>query len=297
MKSKDDKSNVLLVNITWNPYGWRNLYTNPRAGHKYARTHPGHESLNFDFEKKGIDKDDFIHGYVQFSLNGGRPKKFRDGGIIIFYTTNIDKKRGEIVGIYGRAHLIQDFKKYTYKGFDGNTYTPNIRAEKSLSMLFPIHLDAKKYKKKGEKLVGQSNVGYKDDAFAKKIIIDELNELNKNGIMENELIKLKAIYEYYFGALDPDKLRINNDESEQNELVQIFKNKSRKELLDGLKHDSDSPSQQETYNGKRYKRDNANIARIKLLRDSKCQICGKTIIKKDGNNYIEAAHIKPKCEG
>ena len=28
-------------------YGWRNLYTNPKAGHKYAQTHPGHESLNF----------------------------------------------------------------------------------------------------------------------------------------------------------------------------------------------------------------------------------------------------------
>jgi predicted HNH restriction endonuclease len=39
-----------------------------------------------------------------------------------------------------------------------------------------------------------------------------------------------------------------------------------------------------------YKRDNKAIALIKLLRDFKCQICGTTIVKKNGSRYIEAAH-------
>ena len=33
---------------------------------------------------------------------------------------------------------------------------------------------------------------------------------------------------------------------------------------------------------------------IKYLRDFKCQICGVAIEKRDGQLYVEAAHIDPK---
>jgi hypothetical protein len=60
------KNNVLLVNITWNPFGWRNnSYINPRAGHHYAKGNVGGESLNFNFNKKNVDNTELIHGYVQ----------------------------------------------------------------------------------------------------------------------------------------------------------------------------------------------------------------------------------------
>jgi len=302
VKNKDDKTRVLLANITWNPSRWRSVCTaDPRAGHSYTKKYPGHESLNFNFDKRGIDKDGLIHGYVHLNK---RPAKFCDsGGIIIFYTTNLDKRtggRGEIVGIYGNAQIIDPPIWYTFDGFQKNTGIANIRAEEDYSMLFPRPLDAKKYGVR----VGQSIFYNKDDAFAKKIILGELNELSKNGIMENELFKLKNIYECFFGCipkklgkLNPNKLHTNNDESEQDKLIKIFKNKSKQELLNELKSDSYGPNETITINGKRYKRDNANISRIKLLKGSACEICGKIIIKKDGSEYVEAHHITPKFDG
>lgn len=58
------KKRVLVVNITWNDSDWRHVYINPKAGHKYVHIFPGHECLNFDFNKS-IDINGIIHGYVQ----------------------------------------------------------------------------------------------------------------------------------------------------------------------------------------------------------------------------------------
>ena len=44
------------------------------------------------------------------------------------------------------------------------------------------------------------------------------------------------------------------------------------------------------------KRDNLIVAKLKIAKDFKCQICGKQIEKSDGSYYIEAAHIKAKKE-
>ena len=49
--------------------------------------------------------------------------------------------------------------------------------------------------------------------------------------------------------------------------------------------------------GKRRKRNAYMTALIKHVRDYQCQICHKSIKKKDGSKYVEAAHIKPKKEG
>ena len=48
------------------------------------------------------------------------------------------------------------------------------------------------------------------------------------------------------------------------------------------------------YRGHTYRRDNKTIAQLKILRRFKCQVCGLGVKKKDGSNYIEAAHIKRK---
>ncbi|MBI4651497.1 HNH endonuclease [Candidatus Desantisbacteria bacterium] len=52
-----------------------------------------------------------------------------------------------------------------------------------------------------------------------------------------------------------------------------------------------------TINGKTYKRHNYLMVQIKKYRDYKCQFCSTTILKANGNYYIEACHIKPKTEG
>ena len=39
------------------------------------------------------------------------------------------------------------------------------------------------------------------------------------------------------------------------------------------------------------------MAQIKKYRNYKCQFCSSTILKENGDCYIEACHIKPKAEG
>ena len=53
----------MAVNISWNSHHWQRPYTDPRAGHSYARKYPGHESVNFHFNKPGIDTETDIYGF------------------------------------------------------------------------------------------------------------------------------------------------------------------------------------------------------------------------------------------
>lgn len=285
-------SDILLVNITWNPTGWRNTYINPKAGHAYAREFVAHESLNFKFNKPSIDNEKFIHGYVQWT---NPPTKFSNGGLIIFYTTNTKINAGQIVGVYGNAEIINPQKSFTVNGFQNEIYNINIRAERHLSMLFPVPLSANKYKKNSRnRLVPQVGFTYKDSIFAEQILYDELLELSDAGILQSDYKKLVDIYEYYTDK----KFRfpyISQDEKEQEELTRHYKStQTKEEILKDLKNLQPTDSKEIIVNHKTYKRDNKTIAQIKILRNFKCQICGTTIIKKNGGKYIEAAHIKPK---
>lgn len=51
------------------------------------------------------------------------------------------------------------------------------------------------------------------------------------------------------------------------------------------------------FKGKRYKRNNYLMYRIKEYHDFTCQFCQTKIKKKNGKLYVEACHIKPKSEG
>ncbi len=88
----------------------------------------------------------------------------------------------------------------------------------------------------------------------------------------------------------------NEDENEQNEIINLIldSNSSKQSIINELKNLKEKDLELIEINGKSYKRDNNTIAKIKFLRDFKCQICGTAIKKKDGRNYVEAAHIKPK---
>lgn len=101
---------VLIANITWNPSGWTTPFRDPKAGHKYARTNFGHESLNFLFTKKGLDTDKNIYGFVQCTKP---PRRFDNNGIIIFYSNNFRLGKGQIVGIYGNSSILREAKDNT----------------------------------------------------------------------------------------------------------------------------------------------------------------------------------------
>lgn len=87
-----------------------------------------------------------------------------------------------------------------------------------------------------------------------------------------------------------------SDEKEQEEIItQLTNQKKTKEdiLRELLNINTIAESKVQVVN-EVYKRDNQTIARIKYLRDFKCQICGTSIQKRNGQLYIEAAHIDPK---
>lgn len=284
--------NILIANITWNPTGWRNAYINPRAGHGYARQYPGHESLNFKFDKQNIDTEKFVHGYIQWT---NPPTNFQNGGLIIFYTRNTDDHKGQIVGVYGKAQIIDPQKHFPFNGFQNNRYSINLRAEKQFSILFPVPLSADNYKANSStRIVPQVGFTYKDSIFAEQILYDELIELSSAGILQSDYKKLSDIYEYYTGKTFK-LLYLSPDEKEQEELAKYYKKtRTKEEILEDLKNLQPTDSEEIFVNQKTYKRDNKTIAQIKILREFKCQMCGATIIKKDGSKYIEAAHIKAK---
>lgn len=284
-------STIILANITWNPFGWRNnTYINPKAGHDYAKKNVGGEALNFNFNKKTVDTLKFIHGYVQWT---NAPVSFDTGGLIIFFTRNTDESKGQIVGVYGKAEIFRQARTHTVP-FQKRDYWTNIKAERDFSILFPIPLIANDYKNSpSERIVGQTGFAYKDENFAERILYDELIELSKAGTNEADFNKLVDIYELYIGK--KFKLPfVSNDEKEQIELEKFYRNKTKAEILKELLNLKESDPEEIVVNHKTYKRDNKTIAQIKILRDFKCQICSTTIIKKDGSKYIEAAHVKAK---
>lgn len=294
-------SRFIIANVTWNESGWRSIYVNPRAGHRYAREHPGHESLNFDFNKKGLDTDQNIFGYVQWR---GAPRKFQNGGMILFYSKNLKNGRNEIIGVYGHAEILKPYGETKWKGFEADKLISNIKADKELSILFPIPLNADKYSN-NKRLVPQAGLKYIDLQLASRIISDEIEELKKSGIRQEEYLKLTKIFEYVTGSKYEQftpTIEHRKDEDEQKELeIEIQKeitqdDRYKNKLIQELKTLTPQSPEKIEFKGKYYKRDNKTLAALKLIRNYKCQICGKTILKKDGSFYIEAAHIKMKSK-
>ncbi|MPS65049.1 MAG: hypothetical protein DI622_07925 [Chryseobacterium sp.] len=109
---------------------------------------------------------------------------------------------------------------------------------------------------------------------------------------KHNMKNMRNIYDKYYLKT----ILISPDEAEQNEIISELKkiNISKIKILDDLLNLKDFDDSEVIINGKKFKRDNTTIAKIKLLRNFECQICSKTIIRKNGEKYIEAAHIEPK---
>ncbi|SDF93733.1 putative restriction endonuclease [Pedobacter terrae] len=275
--------NFLLVNITWNASKWRdNTYINPRAGHAYARNNVAGEALNFKFNKKGLDTAKFVYGFFRWTA---APIKFQKDGLIIFYTKNTDIKRGQIVGIYGRAELVAPPQERKVSLQD-TPYLANIRGEVDYSMLFPIPLDAEVYKERSaDRLVGQNGFTYLDQELAERILYDELTALSGAGAAEGDFMKLGAVYEHYTGKQFKPKF-VTIDDKEQQSLELLYGQKTKEELLAALAALGAWDHRQVMIKGKNYKRRNSAIAIIKNLGDYRCQICSATIAKKGKKQSI-----------
>jgi len=278
-------SSIMMVNLSWNNEKWQKAIKNPDANHSYTKRFPGHESLNFDFNKT-IDTDNEVYGYAQFTK---QPVKFENGGLVIFYSKNTkNNKKGQIIGIYGDVHLINPRCETFYRGFENDKLWSNMRANKKLSLLFPKFLDSDRYLKyaKKKRLVGQIGFSYYDDkSLVEEIIFDEIKLLmeDKEKYID-EIQTLKQIYKYYFEE------EFDYDNIEQQKIIEDLKNINEDEIVNLI----DENAEQVEINSRVYKRNNFLIAKIKKERNFECQICGTKIQKRNGEFYIEAAHIKAK---
>ncbi len=195
-QSENADSNVIdsiIANITWNPHGWRRIYVDRRAGHEYARSKPGHESLNFRFDKAGIDNEKYLYGYFQYS----RPPRLDGGkGFVFFYTKDLDDGgMGKIVGVYGQAEIVEPEAKHPHPRFSEKVLVSNLRANPRLSCRFDTYLPSEKYLRMvGKKRVGRVGFTRINPRTARTILEDEIRVTSGS-----DRSKLKDIYSVLLG--------------------------------------------------------------------------------------------------
>ncbi len=289
----------MIANIAWNSKDWREIEPpNRNAGSRYAQENSPHESLNFDFNKKGVDTEEHVFGYVEWR---GTPRRFEEPGIIFFHTKNLENGKNEIVGVYCGARVLSEKETKTafWKGFQDNKLVANIQAEKAKSVLFKIRLDASKYEDKyykGERMVSRYFQYVWKQEIAEEMITDEIRGTVKSDAGFEELDKLSVIFEEITGkkcvCIPVEK---DNDQKEQEELEEDSGKPISKVAEELKKLDlEEKPPEVIRRNGKEYKRYNLIIARLKQYRNYQCQICHIKIKKGNGGYYIEGAHITPK---
>ena len=280
----------LIANITWNRKKWTEIDILPQAGHRYVRKSAGHECLNFDFEKKGIDTDELVYGYFQRT---NEPKKLEKNGIIFFFSKNVITNVNYIVGIYGHAEILTKDKIEKYIKFENNEYWTNIRARKEFSLILsnPIKFNKNIF---GVKRVGQCGYSYLENDRG----IFVLDEIIKNTKNQPELKKLEKIKKHYIS--DNFKLlHLDIEENLYSKEQSFFKKKTTNNRIKKIDlENSHNPMKPKLIISKHYSRDSELSSYMKQRVNHICQICDTpTFRTKSGNYYTESHHIHPLSLG
>lgn len=277
---------LLFANISWNPYSWTTPYSDKRAGHRYAKDHCGHESLNFKFDKDGLDDKDYVYGYFQYTK---RPIQLGNDSIVVFVSKNFNDSENYIVGMYGNATLLERNAETTWVGFENNILQSNIRGDRKVSCLLPIFIRCTDYSSK--RMTSQAGFVYGERIEAKAILEMAIRSA------ENEDIDYSEVLEIYRAQFGTRKLPKSDKDLRGKELVSFVKSESIEKLRNMLKSYWPSKVSLVSFNSRSYPRDQYCIEALKRLRGYACQICGKKILKANGEYYIEGAHITPKNQG
>ena len=87
------------------------------------------------------------------------------------------------------------------------------------------------------------------------------------------------------------------DDVAEMEVENLYREENIDKIREELSSISPESSKYEMIKGIKFIRDRATVAKLKILREFKCQICGTRIVKKDGSFYAEGGHINPKRAG
>ena len=148
------------------------------------------------------------------------------------------------------------------------------------------------------------------NAFAARYYFERFVEEYNLVTLQNALRALMAHIIYYEGESHASSIGMREiyhdflevlpvdirDEFEQEELDDEESITLRADLIKYLKNLKKTDDDHVMVNGKSYKRDNKTLSVIKKLRGFACQLCGITILKRNGKFYIEAAHIKARSQ-
>ena len=285
------KKSAMMVNITWNRTGWTGIDINKDAGHKKVRDAPGHESLNFDFDKKGIDDKTWVHGYFQTHKT---PICFEDGGLIFFYSQDPQTQKKFFVGVYGSAKVFDKKEHPIEKIYGHGGYWTNICGKKEMSLRFSdyVEIDKSWFKKR----MGQVSYAYLDDEDASRILDRAIKQCEKDQDDELRLLQLKLIYEAssqknYDVSYEDIQERENTDEG-----IMAQKIKKRGHSIDPEKFLT--AAEPRRISAMHYPRSPGLSAFMKDRNNHTCQICKvPTFQTSHGIYYTESHHILPRSKG
>ena len=281
----------MMVNITWNRTGWMGIDINKDAGHKKVRDAPGHESLNFDFDKKGIDDKTWVHGYFQTHKT---PIRFEDGGLIFFYSQDPQTQKKFFVGVYGSAKVF-DKKEHPIEKISGHGgYWTNICGKKEMSLRFSDYVEIDKSRIK--KRMGQVSYAYLDDEDASRILDRAIKQCEKDQDSELRLLQLKLIYE----ASSQKNYDVSYEDIQEienlGEGIMAQKIKKRGHLIDPEKFLT--AAEPRRISAMHYPRSPGLSAFMKDRNNHTCQICKvPTFQTSHGIYYTESHHILPRSKG
>ena len=272
-------------------------------------------SSNMDFYNKTItnsylaslsDKD-FVDFFYEFVSEGGRVQSGGDRTKNQFRETVLNDSKGF------KQFILKPFQdKFTLKDWflQLDNY-PGFGV--GIATIFLNRIDYNKYPIMNNKtLKALINLGYKISSTKNWTNYELVKKYQDNLLSDYPILKnyfkadalnhfLVAVYKGQ--GLISDYIQIETFENglEQNEIehnIEPISNElDKKDLYNKIIDCEKDKSEIITINGKTYKRHNYLMVQIKKYRDYKCQFCSTTILKANGDYYIEACHIKAKAEG
>lgn len=247
---------------------------------------------------------DFFYGFVS---EGGRVQSGGDRTKNSFRNTvkkDVDRFRTFVLKPFQTKFSLKDWflQIEDYSGFGVGIAT-----------IFLNRIDYKKYPIMNNKtLKALSKLGYKISStknwtnykLVKKYQDNLINDFSTlQNYFKADALNHFVVAVYQGQELISEYLQIENfdNDLEQHEIENSVEIESeeinKEELYKKLIECENDKSEKITINGKTYKRHNYLMVQIKRYRDHKCQFCSTTILKANGEYYIEACHIKPKAEG
>lgn len=264
------------------------------------------KTIVFSYLSSLSDKD-FVDFFYEFVSKGGRVQSGGDRTKNNFRKTVLNDLNG--------------FKQFILKPFQDNFSLKDWFMQLDnypgfgvgIATIFLNRIDYKKYPIMNNKtLKALSKLGYKISSTKNWTNYELVKKYQDNLITDYSILKnyFKAdalnhfLVAVYIGQeLISDYIQIETFENglEQNEIElsietlsnELDKNDLYKKIIDCEKDKSEII----TINGKTYKRHNYLMVQIKKYRDYKCQFCSMTILKANGDYYIEACHVKAKAAG